>query len=225
MNNCKEQIEQFLTNSDSLELLVKINNQIGERSFHLQTHILYDLANYLDKKNVNYLEIGSYVGSSACLMLENENVAKVFCIDPLILSKTHYNGAFDQETTLLKNLSVYSQERYSIHKGYSTSQRILDDFRSKIDYFDLIFIDGDHSFNGVVSDFKNFKNNLTCGGFMVFDDYYDINHSPQVRTAVDYLLSMESVREEFDIIGTPVGPLSKKLRRQYGEFIIRKKND
>lgn len=223
MKNSKEQIEKFLRNSNSLELLKKVNHQIEERSFHLQTHILYDLINYLNRGDVNYLEIGSYVGSSASLMLENENVKKVFCIDPLILDKTHYEGLLDQETTLSKNLSKYSKERYSIHKGFSTSQTIISAFKSKLNYFDLIFIDGDHSFSGVVSDFDNFKDHISHGGFVVFDDYYDYKHSPQVKSAVDYLASLNSVRQKFEIIGTVDGPLSEKLGREYGEFIMRKR--
>lgn len=225
MNNQKQKIELFFKDSESLELLKKVNNRITERCFHYQTHILYDLANYLNKKNINYLEIGSYVGSSACLMLENENIKKVFCIDPLVLPQSHFNGNKSQEQAIKSNLSRFPSDRYSIHKGFSTDKEVLQFFKEKKEFFDIIFIDGDHSYNGVLNDFNNFKHCLKKGGFLIFDDYFDFKHSPEVRIAVDNLSMLQSVVDEFYIIGTPIGPLSKELDREYGEFIMRKKDD
>jgi len=225
MNRQKQKIESFFKDSKSLNLLKKINSKITERNFHYQTHILYDLANYLNKQDINYLEIGSYVGSSACLMLENKNIKKVFCIDPLMLPPSHFMGNQNQEKTIKSNLSRFSSDRYSIHKGFSTDEKILQFFKAKKEFFDIIFIDGDHSYSGVLNDFNNFKDCLKKGGFLIFDDYYDYKHSPQVKKAVDDLSMLQSVVDEFDIIGTPVGPLSKELGREYGEFIMRKKDD
>jgi predicted O-methyltransferase YrrM len=225
MNNQKQKIESFFKDSESLDLLIKINNQIKERNFHYQTHILYDIANYLNKQNLNYLEIGSYVGSSAALMLENNNIKKVFCIDPLTLSQSHFKGNQDQEKTIRSNLSRFSNDRYCIHKGFSTDEKILNFFKTKRHFFDIIFIDGDHSYSGVLNDFNNFKGCLKKGGFLIFDDYYDFKYSPEVKKAVDDLCLLQSVKREFNIIGTPLGPLSQKLGREYGEFIMRKKDD
>ena len=51
--------------SDSLSILKQVNEKISERKFHEFTHILYDLRTLLGNEKKNYLEIGSYVGSSS----------------------------------------------------------------------------------------------------------------------------------------------------------------
>ena len=223
MNKDKVNIEKFIENSNSLDVLRAINERILERNFHEQTHILYDIANYIGNSELKYLEIGSYVGSSASLMLENTNVSKVFCIDPLSLPINHFRGKENQESTLRKNLSYYPKEKYFIHKGYSIDDAILSYFKDKDDFFDIIFIDGDHRYDGVLSDYFNFNSKLKSGGFLIFDDYFDHNHSPEVKKAVDYLCTLRSVNEKYDLVGTLKGPLSKYLGREYGEFIMRKK--
>ena len=129
----------------SLSILREINKRIKERNFHEQTHVLYDIANTMESDKLTYCEIGSYVGSSASLMLENKKINKVFCIDPLILSRTHFNGAKDQEQTLRDNLSEYEQSRYSIFKNYSGDSTVLNFFKKNNIKIDILFIDGDHT--------------------------------------------------------------------------------
>jgi len=203
----------------SLRLLRKVNNRIKERQFHEQTHVLYDLADKVESGNVVYCEIGSYVGSSASLMLENKSVDKVICIDPLSLPLSHYRGSKDQEQTLRENLSVYESNRYKIFKNYSGEPVVLNYFRENNINIDILFIDGDHSKRGVFEDFSNYKDFVKSGGFLVFDDYLDNQYSPEVRLAVDEIIAREQVKKEFEILGLPKGPA---LDRDYGTFIMRK---
>lgn len=209
----------FKDNS-SLNILREINRKIEERNFHEQTHLLYDIANTINLDKITYCEIGSYVGSSASLMLENKKVEKVICIDPLILSNSHYKGTKDQEKTLRDNLSSYESSRYIIFKNYSNDSYVLKYFVQNNLKIDILFIDGDHSKKGVLEDFLNYKGFIKDGGFIVFDDYLDYKYSPEVKLAVDQIISSKEVKKDFDILGLPRGPL---LERDYGIFIMRKK--
>jgi len=56
----------------------------------------------------------------------------------------------------------------NLYKGYSNDTLILDSLKNKD--FDLIYIDGDHSYEGVKKDILNFTPNLRKGGFLVMDD-------------------------------------------------------
>lgn len=221
----KEQIQNHINNNyhNSYSVLQSVESSIKERKFHQQIHILYDLVEFLDKEEIYYIEIGSYVGTSANLVLSNNKVKKVICIDPLNLSKSHFCGALEQEQTLKNNLAKFDSKRYSIMKGFSTDQEIINNFTNKTGCFDLLFIDGDHSYQGVLDDFNNYEHCVRRGGFIVFDDYFDHRHSPDVKKSVDYLCSLESVKKKYDIIGTVKAKLSQKLQRDYGEFILRKK--
>ena len=49
-------------------------------------------------------------------------------------------------------------------------------------YFDLIFIDGEHTTSAVVRDFNNYKKFVNSKGYVVFDDY---GFLPEVKKAVD----------------------------------------
>ena len=64
---------------------------------------------------------------------------------------------------------------------------------------DLLFIDGDHSFNGVIADFNMYGDLISVGGYVVFDDYNDNTYSPEVKQAVNSLLPN---LVDYEIIGT-----------------------
>jgi homoserine dehydrogenase len=93
------------------------------------------------------------------------------------------------------------------------------------DNVDVLFIDGDHQYDGVIKDFNNYKDFVVKGGYIIFDDYQDYIHSPEVKKAVDDLVGGLNVLEyeilgsiEYDLISkTNVPELSSS-----NEFILKK---
>jgi len=165
--------------STSLELTRKISTNINNKTFHHHYHILYDIAmSYPIKYSVNYLEIGCYAGGSACLMLQRKNTI-VYSIDL---------GHPISPDVVLKNVSNLNihNNKYEYIKGDSKKSETYSKITDKI--FDIIFIDGDHSYNGVISDFEIYSLLLKKGGYLVFDDYNDSQYSPQVKLAVDNIV-------------------------------------
>lgn len=55
-----------------------------------------------------------------------------------------------------------------LHKGYSNDPAILDELKKQ--QFNMIYIDGDHSYEGACADIENFGPLVVSGGFMVMDD-------------------------------------------------------
>lgn len=179
--------------SNSNDKLKEIIKEIP--SFHHHTHILYDVRHIISKEKVTYMEIGSYCGASAALVLSHPGKTVVHCIDPLNLPKSHYKGQHDQLTMLQNALKEYKD--VNIHQGYSQDTKILNEVKDvKVD---MLFIDGDHSYNGVRRDFNNYSPLVVSGGFIIFDDYLDAKHSPEVRKAVDDLVKD---LEGYEIIGS-----------------------
>ena len=176
--------------SNSLEILKKINKSIPERNFHEFTYILHDLRALLGNEEKTYLEIGSYVGSSASLMLKNEFKTNILCIDTCCLNPTHYNGTLPQYKTLQKNLTQNNIYNYNIeiYTNFSNDPNLLKKLRDDNTKIDILFIDGDHTTQGVINDWNNFKDFVNPGGFICFDDYYDDTYSPGVRIAVDNII-------------------------------------
>ncbi|CAJ1938628.1 unnamed protein product [Cylindrotheca closterium] len=174
----------------ALDTLRSIQREVSERHFHEATHVLFDLRSYLGRRPVKYLEIGSYTGVSASLMLLHPFPTAVTMVDPCILDKTHFNGSQNQESTIRSNLrkllnntgKCASIRQWDLRVGFSP--QALPSGES----FDIIFIDGDHSTSGVWADYNGTIDLLRPGGFMVFDDYLDFSSSPEVKGAVDMIV-------------------------------------
>lgn len=93
---------------------------------------------------------------------------------------------------------------------------------------DILFIDGDHSYDGVIQDFDNYEKFVNSGGYIIFDDYMDKKNSPEVKKAVDYIVTTID-KKKYEIIGclkNIVGSYGNDIVGPYlNEFIIKKKNN
>jgi predicted O-methyltransferase YrrM len=176
---------------ESLSLTRKISDEIDNKTFHHHYHILYDIANtYPSDHHLKYLEIGCYAGGSACLMLQRKNTA-VTSID--------LGHPIPKETVIanVKKLNVH-ENSYVYIQGDSQTENTHSQVTGT---YDMIFIDGDHRYNGVMKDFQIYSKFLAGGGYIIFDDYNDYIHSPDVKRAVDFLVN-DRLSEEYEIIGT-----------------------
>jgi predicted O-methyltransferase YrrM len=176
---------------ESLILTQKISDEINNQTFHHHYYILYDLGKSYNDEKINYVEIGCYAGGSSCLMLQRPNTTVVSIdlgepIDPIVVKNN---------VDKLNNLN----NPYIYIKGNSQSIETRDKLIKTIDNIDILFIDGDHSYNGVVKDFNMYSNLVNQGGYIVFDDYNDSMYSPSVKLAVDDIVKKLN---GYDIIGT-----------------------
>ena len=226
----KKQRKEFFTilrESKSAELFQAIHTAIPERSFHLQNHILYDLRTLLGHEPKVYLEIGTYCGASASLMQSHPYPTEIHCVDPMNLDPSHFLGTMSQRATIEKNINRYPEpERVHLHQHFSNDSDLLQHFVDMNLAIDLLFIDGDHSYKMVIADFVNFAPFVNKGGFIVFDDYYDFQFSPQVKPAVDALAGeLKKNSSEYRVLG-PIANIQKVLKPEpmshLGEFVIQK---
>jgi predicted O-methyltransferase YrrM len=177
----------------SLIEVENISNQINNKTFHHHYHILYDIANsYPDDCALNYVEIGCYAGGSACLMLQRKNT-NVFSID---LGNPINPDIVRQNVNKLNK----HNNNYNYIKGSSHDLEIFNKLIEYIDEIDILFIDGDHSRDGVILDFEMYSKFVKSGGYIIFDDYNDYQYSPQVKLAVDTIVS--NLKNSYNIIGT-----------------------
>jgi hypothetical protein len=68
-------------------------------------------------------------------------------------------------------------------------------------FYGIFFIYGDHSYDAVINDFYKFEEFVNPGGFIIFDDYEDYKDSPDVKLAVDNIVSKLNL-DNYIIIGT-----------------------
>lgn len=217
---------QWKSTQRGLEALRSIQNQVSERHFHEATYILYDLRTALGNRPVKYLEIGSYTGISASLMLSHPMPTFVTLVDPCILPKEHFHGELNQEATIRNNILTLfpNNSRCALEHPWEIRVGFSPEALPKNDSFDIIFIDGNHSTKGVWADYNHTIDLLRPGGYMVFDDYLDWKSNPAVRPAVDNIAQMT------DLI--PIGTL-KNVHRIHpdlnisyiNEYIFQKKGE
>jgi predicted O-methyltransferase YrrM len=182
----------MIHSNESLTLTKYVSDNINNQTMHHHYHILYDVASTYNKtNNITYVEIGCYAGGSACLMLQRPNT-KVISIDlgePIKEEIVHSN---------VKKLNKYNNT-YHYLKGNSQTLNMVSKLKELTDEIDILFIDGDHSYQGVMNDYSLYEGLVKKGGYIIFDDYRD-EGCPGTRKAVDEIVL--SFKEKYNNIGT-----------------------
>ena len=165
-------IKNFLPNYKTKNKSKNIENMIYDKFKSINysekwfcNNLNYLSINFKGIKNVkNILEIGSYEGRSAIFFLKNFSDSNITCVDTWCGSDEHKNVNFELiEENFDLNTSFY-QSNKTLLKYKMTSNEF---FEKNSKYFDLIFVDGDHSSNQVI----NSWNILKSGGYLILDDY------------------------------------------------------
>jgi predicted O-methyltransferase YrrM len=177
---------------ESLNITRYISDNINNQTMHHHYHILYDIANTFHKDtNITYVEIGCYAGGSACLMLQRPNT-KVISIDLGIpISKEIvYNN--------VNKLNKFDNT-YHYLEGNSQTYEMVNELKKLTNEIDILFIDGDHSYQAVINDFLLYESLVKKSGYIIFDDYRD-QGCPGTKRAVDEIVN--SVKGQYVDIGT-----------------------
>ena len=115
------------------------------------------------------VEIGSARGLSACyigLALKSLNQGKLYAIDPHTQTSWNDQDSTDTFKILQNNLKAFGvQEQVIILREYS--DQTAKTWKQPID---LLFIDGDHSYKGVKTDWELFAPLVKKFGIVVFHD-------------------------------------------------------
>ncbi len=127
-----------------------------------------------ERKKINYLEIGTFYGANiitAALTYGSHPESKLYCIDPW----EDYNDYPEYQTkqeniynTFLRNIENSGQkDKIIIKRGFSNQEIV----KFEDNFFDIIYIDGNHEPHYVLEDAVLSFRKLKVGGIMIFDDY------------------------------------------------------
>ena len=130
------------------------------------------------KRDINYLEIGSFEGRSAVFVGELKNVKEITCVDTFEGSDEHKSIDF--------NL-VYKNCYENLQRSNAETTLIKDKsnifFSQNKNKFNVIYIDGSHFYEDVKKDFINAMKFLEKDGILICDDflwfyYYELKDNP-----------------------------------------------
>jgi Methyltransferase domain len=161
-------------------------------------------------KNSICAEIGTYEGDFAEKILYFLNPQKLHLIDPWIDS-WHSGAPYqDKMDNRYQNvLKRFDQEinlgQVVINRGYS--HEIYNSFEDN--YFDWIYIDGNHQYEFVKKDLELYYPKIKIGGFITGDDYHGKDKWWQdgVKRAVDEFTAIKPV---------------KLIKIKNGQFLLKK---
>jgi len=189
------------------ECFKKLEKDIEGRIPHNGILLLKILTELEDIKN--YLEIGVHNGGSMGLVISSEKIEKATGIDLFEdmynvkkhLNRDKYNryqyfrrDNLKKEKTLISLKRINDNVEINLVQGNSYFDKTEEKIKNLLESesVDLLFIDGDHTADGVKNDYQRYSKFVRKGGFIVFDDY----HHKEIKKFVDNLLSEDKNLEK-----------------------------
>ena len=168
---------------NKLKNLDKIKGHLGLN----EGFLLFKIARSLRENSV-IVEIGSFKGKSTCFIAEGIGDKKMqfFCIDPWMDGLMQEKGdaifnEFLQNTKRYRNrFCILRKFSHEVIKEWPTHRKI-----------DFLWVDGDHSYEGVKKDILDWIPLVKKSSFVCFHDYRD---APGVKKAVDELARDNKIR-------------------------------
>jgi len=172
----------------------------GERSFYWLFKLLVDT----QKPNFNFLEVGVFRGQTLALIRTLAPKANITGITPLDSTDGHWES--DYKTDIENLHKHFKLKQPKIIKGLSTDELVLEE-ASKTEW-DIIYIDGGHSYEVAHSDVYKYSSFVKVGGYLVIDDCCNKYNLPEgmfkgiesVSKAVDELLPNEHYKEICSVV-------------------------
>jgi predicted O-methyltransferase YrrM len=120
------------------------------------------------------LEIGTFRGGTLCILARlSVSSATVISID---LPGGKFGGGQSEIRSLLYHTFGKLFQRLHLIRGDSHSEEVVAAVRDITQSLDVLFIDGDHSYEGVKHDFLSYSPLVRTGGIIAF---HDIAEHPQ----------------------------------------------
>ena len=132
-------------------------------------------------KSFSYLEIGSYEGLSTLNILLNYPNSKVTTID--LWDQSNINSeSLDVNFNEIEKRFDENLRDYKFNKIKKDSVIALRELLNKNVYFDLIYIDGSHNGEDILSDAIESYKLLNVGGTIIFDDVVNANKNISIQS-------------------------------------------
>jgi len=139
---------------------------------------------YFENKPITVVEIGTFEGENAANILKELNVEKLYIIDPY---KSYAEfGTRDPETEEKLPLAYYrAKKRLNKYKDKIVLlKKKSDESVNDIPKADFVYIDGNHAYEFVKNDIKNYFPKVKDGGILAGHDITNVKFNKDIVKAV-----------------------------------------
>jgi predicted O-methyltransferase YrrM len=167
---------QMLLTNTSDELTNRIEENIEGRCCHHKVIVLKFIRDFFTNRIMQYLEIGVHNGTSMSYVLNSSSPIVAIGVD---LFEDTYGYYQDHDHINIKqsksNIEKNNPYKYpfTLIKGNAWNDNTFNQVKQNLQgrLVELLFIDGDHSYEGIKKDFSIYSTLVASGGFIVLDDY------------------------------------------------------
>jgi len=136
----------------------------------LRTSFFVYLNLVIPKETIICAEIGVAKGENAVEMLKNYELLKLYGVDP------YPSGNEDERNEMFKNLKPFGTRYQYLNK---TSEEASSHFPDE--FFDYVYIDGDHSYENVLKDLHYWYPKVKVGGMIAGHDAWYVDVAKAIR--------------------------------------------
>ena len=146
-----------------------------------------------------YCEVGVYRGYHTAILGQQRNRMNIVGIDPWKnISSRDYIRTGDDLADISDADHEYNYQQALAHNWFLLSQKRIEllrltgteaSYRFPQHHFDMVFIDGDHSYEGCKQDIQHWYSKVKPGGWLCGHDYKHPSYNFGVHLAVDEFLT------------------------------------
>ena len=146
-------------------------------------------------RDIVWVEIGVRFANNAKWVLENLDISKIYLIDPfceLPYLQQHFSAEKAKENKQIahEKLKQYEDKIVWLEDFSQNVHQKIDD-----DSVDILYIDGEHSYDAVSLDLQLFYSKVKKGGLVIGDDYNESGVRQAIKEFARYNLSGYNVSE------------------------------
>lgn len=204
--------EYFYAKADGVPILKELRTFIEQNTYgHGEFCMYWNWKLLVDEMppDFRFIEIGVHKGQILCLMAILAEMAGkyhrhcIFGLSPMNGAEIGNDGNFYDAVHHLHQL-FNAPADYEIIEGLSTDSLVLEKVKH-LGAFDILYVDGGHSFETCTFDLVNYAPLVKSGGYLVIDDACSNMNLPNgyfrgIQSVTDATLQWEPAHPEFEFL-------------------------
>jgi len=195
-----------LENKKMIMLATQLINKAYPIGMTQEKQEITDLTQFvINLKPKNIMEIGSKLGGTFDLWCNISTNKKISVDLPGGIHGGWITKGHPYMGDIYKKRNQYFKKNYNkvnMITGDSHSKKTKDLVKKFLDgeFLDFLFIDGDHTYEGVKQDFEEYKEFVKSGGWVAFHDINDTKHHREMDVYVGKLWNeLKGNKKEFNL--------------------------